>query len=196
MTSGDGFHTIDIAQHHTTGRAEAAARTAWSRTSRSRSPVTRHCASVCRPAEEPRRNPARRRYVCSSIYSADPTATGWKSTTRCRGPGVVPKRSRRRGRSAAVEQRGRSAAPVARRGLARPRRDGQSRAAAPPTGTTGGRLTFPAKHPEAGKNRSCRARAAGRLGAQPPAPSGAKYPLQRSRNGPAHDHLGSGGAVQ
>ena len=59
------------------------------------------------------------------------------------------------GRSAAVEQRGRPAAPVVRRGVARPSRD---------AGCAAHQLTFPAKRLDGGKHRSRRGRADDRFG--------------------------------
>jgi hypothetical protein len=79
-------------------------------------------------------------HVCQrSIHFADPDGNGLEIYYEMpRALELFPNGHSDEDESAAVEQRGRQAAPVARRRVARPRRDGQSRTAAPPTGTTGG----------------------------------------------------------
>lgn len=141
MTLGDGFHTIDITQHpepQAVRRPErgelglvhiafkvasyAALREAYAHLLQQAVAIQGAIDHVCQ----------------RSLYFTDPTATVSKSITRCRTRSPSSQRPRRRGRAAAALRQGRATSRMAQRGVARPRRDGQSRAPAP---ATRGRVT-------------------------------------------------------
>ena len=87
MTLGDGFHTLDIAQHPAPRDAPRPRHgQLGSRTSRLKSPIMRHCAtpmSTCsRTASKSSAPPIM--FASAASISRTPMATAWRSITRCR----------------------------------------------------------------------------------------------------------------
>jgi catechol 2,3-dioxygenase len=159
MTLGDGFHTIDIAQHPAPWDAPrprhgqvglvhiafkvasyAALREAYAHLLKSGVDIQRAADHVCQ----------------RSIYFADPDGNGLEIYYEM--PRALELFPNGRGDEDEVLPLSGADDPLPHWLVEEPRCDGQSRAAAAPTVTSGGRMTIAAKRLEGGEHRSCRGR--------------------------------------